>query len=83
MLGIVFTSLIDMLEEKVSPEFADDVIMEAGLENDGAYTAVGYYPFEQMQRLLGVLVEKTGKSKNPYIAPKSTQRTLRKPNEKD
>ena len=39
-LGIVFTSLIDMLEEKVSPEFADDV-MEAGLENDGAYT-VGY-----------------------------------------
>ena len=62
MLGIVFTSLIDMLEEKVSPEFADDVIMEAGLENDGAYTAVGYYPFEQMQRLLGVLVEKTGKS---------------------
>ena len=26
MLGIVFTSLIDMLEEKVSPEFADDVI---------------------------------------------------------
>ena len=40
MLGIVFTSLIDMLEEKVSPEFADDVIMEAGLENDGAYTAV-------------------------------------------
>ena len=31
MLGIVFTSLIDMLEEKVSPEFADDVIMEAEL----------------------------------------------------
>ncbi|AFT76978.1 2,4-dihydroxyhept-2-ene-1,7-dioic acid aldolase [Alteromonas macleodii str. 'Black Sea 11'] len=67
MLGIVFTSLIDMLEEKVSPEFADDVIMEAGLENDGAYTAVGYYPFEQMQRLLGVLVEKTGKSANELL----------------
>ncbi|BFT28919.1 heme NO-binding domain-containing protein [Alteromonas sp. D210916BOD_24] len=62
MLGIVFTSLIDMLEEKVSPEFADDVIMEAKLENDGAYTAVGYYPFEEMQRLLSVLVKKTGKS---------------------
>ena len=67
MLGIVFTSLIDMLEEKVSPEFADDVIMEAELENDGAYTAVGYYPFEQMQRLLGVLVEKTGKSENELL----------------
>jgi len=67
MLGIVFTSLIDMLEEKVSPEFADDVIMEAELENDGAYTAVGYYPFEEMQRLLGVLVEKTGKSANELL----------------
>lgn len=61
MLGIVFTSLIDMLEETVSPEFADDVIVEAELANDGAYTAVGYYPFEEMQRMLGVLVKKTGK----------------------
>lgn len=67
MLGIVFTSLIDMLEENVSPEFADDVIIEAGLENDGAYTAVGYYPFEQMQRLVGVLVERTGKSANELL----------------
>ena len=67
MLGIVFTSLIDMLEEKVSPDFADDVIMEAELENDGAYTAVGYYPFEQMERLVGVLVEKTGKSANELL----------------
>ena len=31
MLGIVFTSLIDMLEDKVSPEFADEVIVEANL----------------------------------------------------
>ena len=67
MLGIVFTSLIDMLEEKVSPEFADDVIVKAELENDGAYTAVGYYPFDEMQRLLGVLVEKTGKSANELL----------------
>jgi hypothetical protein len=67
MLGIVFTSLIDMLEEKISPEFADDVIMEAELENDGAYTAVGYYPFEEMQRLVGVLVERTGKSANELL----------------
>ena len=67
MLGFVFTSLIDMLEENVSPEFADDVIMEAELENDGAYTAVGYYPFSDMERLVGVLVEKTGKSANELL----------------
>ncbi|NDW22856.1 heme NO-binding domain-containing protein [Alteromonas hispanica] len=67
MLGIVFTSLIDMLEENVSPEFADDVIVAAELENDGAYTAVGYYPYSDMERLLGVLIEKTGKSANELL----------------
>lgn len=67
MLGIVFTSLIDMLEEKHSPEFADDIIIEAALENDGAYTAVGYYPFTEMQRLLTVLTQKTGKSTNQLL----------------
>lgn len=67
MLGIVFTSLIDMLEEKASPEFADEVISEANLPNNGAYTAVGYYPFEDMQRLVEVLVDKTGKSANDLL----------------
>ena len=67
MLGIVFTSLIDMLEEKVSPDFADEVIVEAELQNDGAYTAVGYYPFEEMQKIVGILVKKTGKSANELL----------------
>lgn len=67
MLGIVFTSLIDMLEEKVSPDFADEVIVEAELQNDGAYTAVGYYPFEEMQKMVGILVKKTGKSANELL----------------
>ena len=61
MLGVVFTTLIEMLEEKVSPEFADEVINDADLANDGAYTSVGYYPFSEMQKIVGVLVEKTGK----------------------
>ena len=67
MLGIIFTSLIDMLEDKVSPEFADEVIVEANLTNDGAYTAVGYYPFEEMQKIVGILVQKTGKSANDLL----------------
>ena len=61
MLGIVFTTLVEMLEEKVSPEFADEVLVEANLDNDGAFTAVGYYPFSEMLKLVGVLVEKTGR----------------------
>lgn len=62
MLGIVFTSLIEMLEEQVSLEFADDVIDTAALPSQGAYTAVGYYPFAEMQTLLTVLQQKTGKT---------------------
>jgi len=46
MLGIVFTSLVEMLEDNISPEFADEVLVEANLENDGAFTAVGYYHFQ-------------------------------------
>ena len=67
MLGIVFTSLVEMLEEKVSPEFADDVIDEANLDTDGVFTSVGYYPFSEMEKLVTVLVEKTGKSANELL----------------
>ena len=62
MLGIVFTALVDMLEEKISPEFADEVLVEANLQNEGTYTAVGYYPFSDMEKILAVLVNKTGQS---------------------
>ena len=62
MLGIVFTSLIEMLEEKVSPEFADEIVQEAGLETKGSYTAVGRYPFDDLVKILQVLEEKTGKT---------------------
>ena len=63
MLGIVFTSLIEMLEEKVSPEFADEVITEAGLESQGAYTAVGRYPYDELVKILTVSM----RSINPPI----------------
>lgn len=67
MLGVVFTTLIDMLEEKVSPEFADEVLVEANFAHNGAYTAVGYYPFEEMVTLLTILNDKTGKSVNELL----------------
>ena len=67
MLGIVFTSLVDMLEENISPEFADEVLVEANLENDGAFTAVGYYPFSELQKIMVVLVNKTGRPLNDLL----------------
>lgn len=62
MLGIVFTTLVDMLEESTSTDFVDEVLVEANFEHGGAYTAVGYYPFAEIQTLLTILSEKTGSS---------------------
>ncbi|MCP5013047.1 MAG: 2,4-dihydroxyhept-2-ene-1,7-dioic acid aldolase, partial [Aestuariibacter sp.] len=56
MLGIVFTTLVDMLEEKISPEFADEVLVEADFENEGVLTVVCYCPLADLEKVLPVLV---------------------------
>lgn len=43
MKGVIFTELMRFLESK-SVAFADEVVVEAVLPNDGAYTSVGNYP---------------------------------------
>ncbi|WP_221793847.1 heme NO-binding domain-containing protein [Oceanobacter mangrovi] len=60
MLGMIFTELVEMVEERFSPALADDILAEAGLDHGGAYTAVGYYPFEELQTLVGLLAARTG-----------------------
>ena len=58
MLGLVFTSLIEMMEEKFSYDFADEVLQEANLDNQGAYTAVGYYDFHDLAKMATIVSEK-------------------------
>jgi Haem-NO-binding len=60
MLGLVFTEFIEMVESRFSPEVADAVLADAGLEHGGAYTAVGYYPTDELQRMVGSLSRRTG-----------------------
>lgn len=60
MLGLVFTEFIEMVEARFSPEVADAVLADAGLDHGGAYTAVGYYPAEEMLRLVNGLSQRTG-----------------------
>jgi hypothetical protein len=59
LLGLVFTSLVEMMEEKFSYEFADEVITEAKLKNDGAFTSVGYYDLEELVKIVEVISRKT------------------------
>lgn len=62
MLGMVFTEFVEMVEQRFSPELADQMLTETSLANDGAYTAVGYYPHEEMQALVLTLARLTGSS---------------------
>jgi len=60
MLGMIFTEMVEMIEQTFSPELVDEILDEANLEHGGAYTAVGYYPFEEVVTLVTLLSEKTG-----------------------
>lgn len=52
MKGIVFTEFLEMLEEKFGYAFVDQIINEANLPNQGAYTSVGTYPHQEMISLI-------------------------------
>ncbi len=60
MKGIVFTELLEMVEERYSLEVVDRIIERAELPSGGVYTAVGTYPPEEMGRLLRELSAATG-----------------------
>lgn len=60
MLGLIFTTLVDMVEEKFSLELADEILTEANFPHGGAYTAVGYYDFDEIVTMVTLLSEKTG-----------------------
>lgn len=60
MLGVVFTEFSQMVEARFSAEMLDRIIDRAALSHDGAYTAVGSYPHEEMVRLVVALSEESG-----------------------
>lgn len=60
MKGIVFTELLEMVEEKFSANMVDDIIDDCDLASSGAYTAVGTYPHEEVVALVAALSKHTG-----------------------
>lgn len=57
MLGMVFTELLEMIEQTFSFETADAVIARAG--SRGAWTSVGYYPDAELTALVAALSAET------------------------
>ncbi|TFU05517.1 guanylate cyclase [Polymorphobacter arshaanensis] len=66
MKGIIFTELVGFLETRYGIEFADAVITDSDLENDGAFTSVGNYPSRDALTMVGIAAQLSG-SEGPQI----------------
>ena len=67
MKGIVFTEFLEMVEQEFSYEMVDKLISASDLSTNGAYTAVGTYPFSEMQQLLIHLSNNTNINKDDLL----------------
>jgi hypothetical protein len=67
MLGVVFTELLHMVEARHAQATPERIIERAGLSHGGAYTAVGSYPSEELERLLAALAEETGSTRTQLL----------------
>lgn len=60
MLGVIFTNLIEMMEQEVGLELTGRVLDEADLASNGSYTSVGFYPPEEILSIVATLSKHTG-----------------------
>lgn len=60
MKGIIFTEFLEMVEASFGWEISEQIIEDAALPNDGAYTSVGTYPHEELVQLVVALSQQTG-----------------------
>lgn len=60
MKGMIFTEFLDMVDERFGLAAKHQVIRRAQLPNDGAYTSVGNYDFQELVRLVTALSQATG-----------------------
>lgn len=60
MKGVIFTSFLEMVEDKFGYETVDEIINEDELPSGGIYTAVGTYDHSEIVTLVGNLSRKTG-----------------------
>jgi hypothetical protein len=67
MKGILFTELVEMIEERYSPEMADRVLCNADLASGGAYTSVGRYPSQEWMAIVRSLSSETGVPGNVLV----------------
>lgn len=67
MRGVVFTELIEFVEEKLGFDIADQMLEQAQLSHGGVFTQGGNYPFSEMVQVLTALSKITGKAPDDLL----------------
>lgn len=67
MKGIVFTELLEMVEERYSLDVVDRIVERAQLPSGGVYTSVGTYPPAEAISLVRELSKETGASASELL----------------
>jgi hypothetical protein len=60
MKGMVFTEFFNLVESAFGADMLDDIIDDANLPNDGAYTAVGTYDHMELVAMVVALSTRSG-----------------------
>ncbi len=55
MKGLVFTELLEYVENNFGFDMADKIIEDSKLANNGSFTQAGNYPFEELIKLVSAL----------------------------
>lgn len=67
MKGTVFCEFLNMTEENFGYKMVDQIINQSNLPNDGAYTSVGTYDFDELVSLLTHLSQNTNIPPNKLL----------------
>lgn len=60
MKGVLFTELLDWIEQRHGVVLLDEVLLDAELPHGGAYTSAGTYEWSEFAAIVGALVRRTG-----------------------
>lgn len=67
MRGVIFTELIEFMEDNLGFDLADSVVAGANLEAGGVFSQGGNYPFDELVKIVVSLSKKTGKDINELL----------------
>jgi hypothetical protein len=60
MKGVVFSELVDWIEQRYGVEVVDEVLLDAELPHGGAYTTAGTYDWREVDKITGALAARLG-----------------------